>query len=117
MEFDYPIDMTREQAMIRRADKLTGILRRYKYQDASSSASLSEFIDIIIDAISPSLQDKEEKVTFLRKINKAKTILRKKTEGNNDEQDNYTKAIASLFSFLEEYKSFMAEQLHHGEEN
>ena len=110
MTFDYPLDMTREQAMIRRADKLAVMVKRdYQYTGTDSVPNLAEFMDIVLDTISPSLRGLEAQIPLKRKLSRAKAILTKKTEEGESDKANYNQAVAALLAFLEEYKSTMAQ--------
>ena len=106
MEFDYPLNMTRKQALVRRADKLIGWLHgeRYVYVDEGSVDHLKKLIFIIIDVLEYVLS-KEEGREFLRMFQDGRKILEVE-EGENVE-DAYNETVAYLIEVLERYRGFV----------
>lgn len=115
MEFDYPTDLTQQQAMIRRADKLAGILIRdySSYTDEQSIERLSKFIKLTIWALENALEQQQWK-PFLDKLTDLQTQILDVFQTEEAAAINYTEVVASLLSTLEEYKSVISQQHENG---
>ena len=107
MEFNYPLDMTRKEALVRRANRLIDWLHREeysKYVDEASVNNLKRLIKRIIWALEQSLDEAEWR-EFLLLFQESRKIL---TVENEDEQEAaYNETIASLISSLETYRGFV----------
>ncbi len=108
MEFDYPLNMTRKEALVRRANKLIGWLQseRFAYVDKEQSVPhLRKFIGLIIDVVNQAIQTEEEGRDFLQLFQEARKLLIVETE---DEQElAYNDTILALISSLETYRGYI----------
>jgi len=110
MEFAYPLDMTKKEALTRRANMLIEWLRRDKYAvyvDEASVKHLKELIGIIIDVVGAALElsDADERRGFIRLFQDARKILT--TEEGEDQEGAYNEAVAYLISSLESYRGYV----------
>src|SRR5271156_5038797 len=105
MEFDYPLDMTRKTALIRRANRLIGWLQRDeygKYVDESSVVNLKKLISRIIWALEQSLESEEWR-EFLLLFQESRKILA--VEEGEDQEEAYNETVISLIGSLETYRA------------
>ena len=103
----------KQQALIRRTDKLIGWLARpdyAQYIDTTSTEHLFKLIDLVIWALERSIPLSEWR-PFLRKFRKArKALIGLPDDGekeNIDEKTRYFEAIAILLKTLQGYKDYM----------
>lgn len=106
MEFNYPDNMTRKEALVRRADKLIGWLHgeRYVYVDETSVVHLRKLITILIDVLDYVLSTEDGR-EFLRMFQDARKMLI--VEDGEDQEQAYNETVAYLISVLESYRGFV----------
>jgi hypothetical protein len=112
MQFTYPENMTREQALTRRANKFIEWLGRdeFAYADDESNMHLSKLIKLIIYALETSLS-KEEWQPFLNDLWECRTQLQDVFETDEIARMNYNRVVDSLCSILDAYKTAVSIQL------
>lgn len=103
MDLDYPLDMTRKQALIRRANMLlVQIQRDYLiFTDEASVNALYEFSKRIVWALEESIPQEEFR-EFLLLFQEARKML--KVKEGEDQEAAYNECLASLISSLERYR-------------
>ncbi len=104
MEFDYPLNMTKKDALIRRANRLIEWLHREEYAnyvDENSVENLKKLIKRIIWALDQTIPENDWR-QFLRLFQESRNILSIK-EGE-DQATAYTETTQSLISSLESFR-------------
>ena len=104
MEFNYPLDMTRKEALVRRADRLIGWLQRDEYAvyvDEDSVVSLRKLIGKIIWALEQSLSSEDWR-EFLLLFQEARKML--VVEDGEDQKAAYDETVLAVISTLEGYR-------------
>ena len=110
MPFDYPTDIYRQQAFIRRADKCTAILNRedyHTYQGEQSIEKLAQLIKLIIWALEPSLP-KDAMFSLLQDFKNLQEQQMDIFETEEVAKNNYDIVLPSLIDILQEYKVYIA---------
>ena len=110
MVFDYPLNMTRKQALIRRADKLIGWLQsdRYSYTDEESVVHLRKLISLLIEVLDYVLKTEDGRV-FLRMFQDARKIL--DIEEGEDMETAYNDTKNDLITTLETYRGYVEDTI------
>ncbi len=106
MEFDYPLNMTRKAALVRRADKIIGWLQsdRYAYVSKSSVTHLKKLITILIDVLD-SVLSTEDGREFLSMFQDARKML--VVEEGESIRDAYNETVTYLIGIMERYRGFV----------
>ena len=109
MPFDYPTDISREQAFLRRADKCIEIitLDGYSiYRGQHSIEKLAHLIKLIIWALEPSLP-RDVTFSFLHDFKNLREQILDVFENEEIARANYVSVVAVLLETLKEYKSYI----------
>lgn len=106
MDLDYPLDMTRKQALVRRANMLlVQIQRDYLiFTDEASVTALYEFSKRIVWALEESIPQEEFR-EFLLLFQEARKML--KVKEGEDQEAAYNECLNALISSLERYRGYI----------
>lgn len=107
MEPEKSLQELKKEALLRRADKLLGWLRRPDYTDYTDHEStdrLIKFVNLTIWAFEQSIT-REEWKPFFEQFKEIKDVANN-VEG--DEKENYYNAIALLTATLSNYKEYIS---------
>ena len=108
MEYTYPENMTRQEALSRRATKLIGWLgegRYAQYTGEDSAKRLKDLIKLIIWALEQSI-DPGDWREYLAMFQDARKCL---VTEEGREAEGYNEAVNSLIGTLERYRGYVEE--------
>lgn len=111
MELAYPLNMTREEALLRRADKLIEWLHRdynATYKDEDSTDNIVRLINLIIYAFEASMPTDEWQPFFVL-FKDCKHQANAFFEDEEARADNYALVIERLTAILQEYKTYISQ--------
>ena len=108
--FDYPENMTKSQALVRRSNKLISWLRRDEcaiYVDENSVVELKKLIKYIIHALEQSINPEDWREFLLLFQESRKYLIFEQGR----EPEMYAEAVNALISGLESYQGYVEDNL------
>lgn len=113
MEFNYPLDMTRPQALTRRANMFIEWLHREEYNTYTGPESMQNMvrlIKIIQEAFSETILV-EYWLPFKRLFMECRLQLQDTYETEEVSKVNFDQVVISLIQILEQYKVYMPDHV------